>query len=177
MSTNSTLKVGPGSYFMPSGEEVEYRNRYIRFATRKAYQSAPNQSAEIRLPEMMQISAPIAEWLPVVERRIQNSILPDEYGPPQSSEWLSESVGQAALNFFRNVSDLLPSEPYIYSSLRGDLVAEFAASRGTMTAVVSSGVISIFANIDGEVSEKLYNRGSNCMRYELDSLKKAISTK
>lgn len=94
-----------------------------------------------------------AEWLDVVEQRIKASI-PAE-GCPQASNgaWLRPQVGRAALEFFRGTSTALPGEPYIYSSIAGDLVAEFMAPRGKMTCLISPEFIYVFAAPGDEVIE------------------------
>jgi hypothetical protein len=60
-------------------------------------------------------------------------------------EWLQEDAAEAALSFFRNAADILPSEPFIYSSVNGGLVAEFSGTSGTLSAMISPKAVIIFA--------------------------------
>jgi hypothetical protein len=75
--------------------------------------------------------------------------------------WLSRDVADAANAFFQKTADLLPEEPFIYSSQRGDLVAEFKAERGTMTSIVSPTFVVLFAVIDGMPLERRVLEGGD----------------
>jgi len=65
--------------------------------------------------------------------------------------WLDADVAGQALAFFQATSDVLPSEPYIYTSIEGDLVAEFRTPRGSMTSIVGKSSVINFAVIDQTV--------------------------
>jgi hypothetical protein len=90
--------------------------------------------------------------------------------------WLSQLIAMRALEFFKATSDLLPSEPYIYSSQKGDLVAEFTAVRGTLTSIVSPKFILLFAVVDGSPMEKKVERESGFeeLRSELRQLTESL---
>jgi hypothetical protein len=45
-------------------------------------------------------------------------------------------------------SDALPGEPHIHASKNGDLIAEFAAKHGTMTAVITAAFVLLFTVVD-----------------------------
>lgn len=91
-----------------------------------------------------------AKWLADVERRIRNSILPSDSFVANDGRWLAANVANVATSYFQVMSDILPSEPYIYSSRAGDLIAEFRAERGTMTAIVSATYVRTFATVKDE---------------------------
>lgn len=95
-----------------------------------------------------------AHWLGAVERRIRDSIVPTEHIADNDGRWLAFDVANAAIQFFRQVSALLPGEPYIYSSAAGDLVAEFNAMHGQLTSVVTVDKLLAVAMVDGR-SEQL----------------------
>ena len=90
-----------------------------------------------------------AAWFRVVERRITMSVQPN-IGLKDDRRRLSQLTALRALEFFKATSDLLPVEPYIYSSQKGDLVAEFTAVRGTLTSIVPPKFILLFAVVDGD---------------------------
>src|SRR5258707_325256 len=73
-------------------------------------------------------------WLASTRKRIRTSIMPNYQAGANDGRWLSQEVADAADAFFRETADLLPGEPFIYSSRLGDLVAEFKAEHGTMTS-------------------------------------------
>jgi hypothetical protein len=95
-----------------------------------------------------------AEWLNVVEQRILASLPPEGYSVKGNTAWLQPDVASAALDFFKRTSTALPSEPYIYSSQAGDLVAEFPVSHGKMTCIVSTKFVLVFAAVREEVVQK-----------------------
>ena len=130
--------------------------------------------SEVRLePPYLLNMSPTSPWLPSVERRIENSIIPKEYEYLGSSEWLQEDVGQSALRFFQSTADLLPGEPFIYASQSGALVAEFKSPVGTLTTIISPSTIIFFATKanqpDGPI-ERTLNRGTNRLREEVKEI-------
>src|SRR5689334_6162092 len=86
-------------------------------------------------------------WLHTVQQRIRNSILPQAQ-KENDGRWLSGDIAKAGSDFFQKTADLLTGEPFIYSSCEGDLVAEFSAEHGTMTSIVSSNFVLLFAVVD-----------------------------
>jgi hypothetical protein len=64
-------------------------------------------------------------------------------------QWLAQDVVNAAADFFRTAADLLPAEPFIYSSRGGELVAEFTVRGHGLTIVVSPNRVLFFADVDG----------------------------
>jgi hypothetical protein len=143
--------------------------RIVKWAAELA-QKAWYDSAEVWI-EPYTLTAPNG-CLPIVETRIRGSALPDEYGREPSTEWLSEGAANAAIAFFRNGADLLPTEPHIYSTKSGDLVAEFETANGSMTSVVSDKQTILFAVLTGddEPIQTIIRRGSNRFRDELRSI-------
>jgi hypothetical protein len=132
-------------YQVPQSEQVAIQNRYVQFAARRAFGNWVDAAALKLDPTYVLNIAPVAPWLASVERRINDSIIPKEYERKDSTEWLREEVGNAATLFFQNAADVLPGEPFLYASKTGALVAEFAAPNGTLTAVISSSAITLFA--------------------------------
>ncbi len=110
-------------------------------------------------------------WLRRVERRIEDSVASEERRSEEPGRWLSESVAKAGLNFFRSSASLLPSEPFIYSSRDGRLVAEFKGEHGTLTTVVSTESTILFAANGEEFFEKTLDpaedKGGTVLRGEL----------
>jgi hypothetical protein len=89
-----------------------------------------------------------ATWLPAVEKRISASIATTDGEYVNDGSWVDVDIARQALAFFQATSDVLPSEPYMYTSTQGDLVAEFQTSRGNMTSIVGKASIINFAVID-----------------------------
>jgi hypothetical protein len=132
---------------------------------------------------------PVAAWLPSVERRIEDSIIPKEFENIQlgqvdfkatiePAEWLREDVGRSAVRFFQSAADILPSEPFIYASQSGALVAEFQTPAGALTTVISLNNIILFAAKTDEPSAPIQvtlNRGTNRLREELREVVRTIA--
>ena len=93
-------------------------------------------------------------WLEKIQRYIDKSIICDNCEAENDGRWLNQEVANAARDFFQKTAELLPGEPFIYSSKRGDLVAEFKDKHGTMTSIVSSTFVLLFAVIDGVPVER-----------------------
>jgi len=96
-------------------------------------------------------------WLSAVEKRIRDSTLVEEFGSHSSTEWLKEDIANAAIEFFRVGADLLPTEPHIYASRSGELVAEFETPNGNMTSIVSNSEVTLFG-VSANIAEPLYAR-------------------
>lgn len=90
-----------------------------------------------------------------------SSIVPKDEELENDGRWLRYGVAEAASGFFRLTSDLLPSEPYIYGSRIGDLVAEFEDTHGTMTSIITPTSVILFAVVDGVPIEKRLVLGSD----------------
>jgi hypothetical protein len=119
-----------------------------------------------------------AEWLNIVEQRIIASIPAEGYSANGDTAWLQPDVGRAALDFFKRTSTVLPSEPSIYSSNAGDLVAEFATPGGRMTCLVSPGFVLVFASTKDGVIEKKFlpdQQHSDTFRSEIQEVTKALN--
>ncbi len=92
---------------------------------------------------------------------------------------MTEDIATSASAFFEMTSDVLPSEPYIYSSQNGDLVAEFDASHGTMTGIIAKNLVVLFAVVDGVPIERRVVLGSDSprpLRRELQYLTEMLRT-
>jgi hypothetical protein len=131
--------------------------------------------SDYRPEELIYVPSPIKpQWFAHIQRRVRMSTAPDQY-VKNDGEWLRQEVADAASAFFRRTADLLPGEPFIYSSRLGDLVAEFRAERGTMTAIVSPTFLLFFAVIDGEPVERRVI-GSDDLREEVRNLSLRLRT-
>jgi hypothetical protein len=95
---------------------------------------------------------PRAPWFRLVERRIAESSITDP-NAANRDRGLPQSTAIAALKFFKAASDLLPGEPYIYGSPLGDLVAEFAGEKGTLTSVIGPYFTLLFVVVCGIPTE------------------------
>jgi hypothetical protein len=113
----------------------------------------PAQVARVPTAEVVGPSVSPAGWLQIVERRISNSLQPAGRDYENQGQWLSAETASAATAFFQLTSDVLPGEPHIYSSLVGDLVAEFKAPHGVLNAVISTKAFTALAIIDGSPEE------------------------
>jgi hypothetical protein len=145
-----------------------------QYGTPNRQLSDTKQEKDIR--EVRPISA---AWFNVVQRRIQKSTAPRGRKADNDRRWLSQDIADAASAFFKTTSDVLPSEPYIYSSLKGDLVAEFSGAHGTMTNIVSEASVIVFAVVDGTPVERRLSLGrseTDALRQELQRLTKMLRT-
>jgi hypothetical protein len=88
-------------------------------------------------------------WVEDVQQSIQSSVARSSAYTVGEGRWLSQDVANAASDFFGVSGDLLPSEPYIYSSRKGDFVAEFRAKNGKLTSIVSPEFVLLFAVVSG----------------------------
>jgi hypothetical protein len=156
-------------YDVPRGKEAARQARYLHLAAQQLVRNALG-SPTIRLTIPSFYIDPRATWLGDVERRIHSSITPEEYeGEDASPDTISEEVGNAAIKFFQASADVLPSEPFLYASRGGDLVAEFSAPLGTLTTVISPTATTVFASgPKGEgYTARTLMRGSNRLREEV----------
>jgi hypothetical protein len=94
------------------------------------------------------------QWFASTQRRIRDSVVPNYNRETHAGLWISQQVADAATVFFQKTADLLPGEPFIYSSSLGDLVAEFKTGQGSMTSIVSPAFTMLFAVIDGVPVER-----------------------
>ena len=107
--------------------------------------------------KLSQIQAPTlipAAWLETVQQRIRNSITISAEDYVNDGSSLQSAIAARAIRFFQGTSDVLPGEPYIYSSLDGDLVAEFRAECGSMTAIVGKQFAVTYAVVNGTVLDQ-----------------------
>ena len=139
-----------------SAEKTERTRRYLRFyyfANRLTYRTEWQPAARIFGPSLRAPS-----WLSAVERRIRDSTHADlsisSSRENADGRFLTREVANAAISFFRQSADLLPSEPYIYSSQQGDLVAEFESKHGILTSVISPNWVILFAGVHGMPVER-----------------------
>jgi hypothetical protein len=150
--------------------------RLLEWAVRKAMQQQERQS--VRIEDYKPYLTAPNNWLTMVESRIRDSIKPDEYEIENSAEWLTADAAHAAIAFFRSGAEVLPTEPHIYATNNGDLVAEFETPYGTMTSVVSDEKTILFAVLASDPHEpiqKVIRRGSNAFKEELRSVTKQLS--
>jgi len=126
-------------------------------------------SGGVRIKNYTPVLASANAWLSAVEQRIRNSIRPGGSDDEESTEWLNSYAAGAAINFFQNVADLLPTEPHLSATLSGDLVAEFEAPACNMTSIISDSNTILFgvpANYPDKSVQVVIRRGSNRLREE-----------
>jgi len=97
-----------------------------------------------------------ASWLPDIEKQINDSVSLSDSSVNNENDGseISEAISQAAIGFFQTTSDLFDSEPYIYSSKRGDLVAEFRIPNANITSIIGQSFILLFMEKNGKITEK-----------------------
>lgn len=109
------------------------------------------------------------EWLSTVQSRINKSIVPGGL-VENDGRWLSQQTAVAAIDFFNATADLLPGEPFIYSSLEGDLIAEFTGERGVLTAIISPNFTVLFAASQAENPIRKVVSSDEKIREEVDGI-------
>lgn len=140
---------------------------------------APPKLSEQRLDDLVGPTPIPAPWLPALEQRIRESIAPSDADYVNDGQWLRPNIAGEAMRFFQGTSDVLPGEPYIYTLLNGDLVAEFRAAHGNVTSIVQTTSVITFAVIDGQLLDrKLELRNDNlaAARQELQRLTNELRT-
>jgi hypothetical protein len=132
-------------------------------------------SNDVRINAYTPVLTAANAWLATVEARIRSSIRPDE--SEESTEWLNRYAADAAISFFRNAADLLPTEPHIAATQSGDLVAEFETPACSMTTVVSGSETILFGVCKADQSpiHTVIRRGSNQLRDELKIFARELS--
>jgi hypothetical protein len=153
----ASIRIRFPGYTYPAMRNLPLVEQYARlFAPPVRYLSDYRPEAFIYVP------APIKpQWLMRTEARIRASVAPDSRGESNDGRWLRAAVADSANIFFQNTADLLPGEPFIYSSRLGDLVAEFKAEHGTMTSILSPTFALLFAVIGGIPVERRVAQGSD----------------
>jgi hypothetical protein len=116
-------------------------------------------------PEALLYQAPPARpfWLPIVQSRINSSIMPPGIAENDGC-WLDREIADAANEFFVATAEFLPGEPYLDRTYVGDLVAEFKTGRGRLTAIVTLNFVLLFAGINGETIKKQVPRDGDIQK-------------
>jgi len=108
-----------------------------------------------RKVEEISLPKPIpAKWFSRAERQIRNSVRLQGEKDAGEFETVTSGVAISAIQFFQEVSDILPTEPYLYTSTEGDLVAEFRGRQGSLTAIVGERKLWLFSIQDGGVTKE-----------------------
>lgn len=157
------------------GKLEKLERRYLSIAARLAQRALRD---EVRIEKYTPYLNSPTGWLPQVEARIRDSVVPPRSGEEPSCEWLAQDAANAAIAFFRQGADLLPTEPHIYGTENGDLVAEFETPTSTMTGVVSDTQTILFGYLlaaPHEPMQAVIARGSNHYRDDLKSFTKKLS--
>jgi hypothetical protein len=94
-----------------------------------------------------------ASWVGMVEQRIRNSVGTQNDALSNDGETIVASVALNAIDLFQNTWDVLPGEPYIYASSKGDLVAEFKATQGSLMSIIAEKALLLFTVVNGDVSK------------------------
>jgi hypothetical protein len=146
-SSATSLQISAPSYtFAPGGEAVVYGPRPIS-----------------------------PRWLAAIQSCIRNSVVPAERIMTNDGRWVSQEVADAASQFFQTTADLLPAEPILYASRKGDLVAEFNAEHGVMTSIISPSFVLLYAVVGGSPIERRVFPG-NELRSEIQHILRALRT-
>jgi len=165
----------PATYWGPPEVDVATILRQIQmWATISPMPSGNCTGESIRLPRPM-----VAGWLPAIELRIRGSIVPDGRDSENDGRWVAHDIAEAAVAFFEATSDLLPGEPFIYSSHSGDLVGEFEVGHGSMTIIVSRNFAIVFAAVEGTWTEETISLDAATLdgfRPELQRLTEKVRT-
>jgi hypothetical protein len=120
-------------------------------------------------------STPIPpSWLASAEKVIQDSTAAADAVELDTGRWLRRDVAVAGLSFLREAADLLPGEPYFYSSHAGDLVADVVSKRSTITSIISPTFTLLFAVVDGITREPRRVDDVATLRAELRSLLQVV---
>ena len=168
MSMNATT--------MTTGNLLSHLYRAIDYnlARLVATQAEIAHSNDVRINAYTPVLTAANAWLATVEARIRSSIRPDE--SEESNEWLNRYAADAAISFFRNVADLLPTEPHIAATRSGDLVAEFETPACSMTSVVSGSETILFGVRKSGRSpiQTVIRRGSNELRDEVKTFAREL---
>jgi hypothetical protein len=122
----------------------------------------PIRPLEMKIESLLLGPTAIApRWIATVQDRIFTSVVPNNQIGNHGGKWIEQAVATAASSFFERTGDLLPGEPFIYSSRFGDLVAEFQSEAGTMTAIVSDTFTLLYSSSEGVSVEKKVSEGEN----------------
>lgn len=93
-------------------------------------------------------------WLESTKKHIRESIAPFGQEISDDGRWLRQESASTAIDFFEAVGDLLPGNPYLYGSTKGDVVAEFEGDSYSLTVVITTDFALMFAVQDGAPIEK-----------------------
>ncbi|WP_157960141.1 hypothetical protein [Albibacillus kandeliae] len=119
----------------------------------------------------------VTDWLASVEGRIRDSIAPHTEVDLSTRDWLNRDAALAALTFLRDSCDLLPSEPYLYGTPEGDLVAEFETGNLRVTTVIAGNGTTMFGyrrDHDDFPTQCIIQNGSNRRRHEVKEFTQAL---
>jgi len=133
-------------------------DRYLRIVGRRRVMSSDRSvDVQTQIKEPVQIS-PQVQWHGLLQQRIKDSVALEGHQLDPNLRYLSEAVARSALCFFEGVSDLLPSEPYIYASQEGNLVAEFSGSSGGLSVMIGTDFAILFSSSEDQSKEYFYRR-------------------
>lgn len=161
---------------LPSADLVERYRRFWRMSGRRRSSDSESESrVSDTTPETALYRSTPAQpdWTDRTLRSLRDSVVPSPQDPADDGRWLSQDTVNAASDFLLGVADLLPGEPFIYSSRAGEFVAEFASRPGSLTAVVSQECVLLFAAVDGvPVTREV--RDSRRLREEVQQMTRAL---
>lgn len=121
-------------------------------------QMAQPLPSDMKLEEIKGPLRIAAKWITTIERRIQQSVPATLSAPDADEGWLDSDIAACAISFFDATSDVLPAaEPYLYTAMNGDLVAEFPDRHGKLTTVIGKAAAQSFAVVDGDVLKTTLN--------------------
>ena len=145
----ASIQIESALYGSAPAPDASFVERYRRFVMSRGVEP-------VRIVDpVLYGSTPIAPaWVQSTKKSLRESITLNADQLATDLRWISADTASAALSFFDRTADLLPGEPTMYRSHAGDLVAEFTAERGTLTAIVSTSFVVLFSVVNGEPVER-----------------------
>jgi hypothetical protein len=172
-----TFNIRISQFDSSPSDKASVIERYVRrYSQHLNKPSAPLVDQRVRIFRPTQR---IPSWLPSVERRIRQSVAPSTRAALDRGKWLTFEAADAAAGFLDKTADLLPNEPFIYASNDGDLIAEFEGKHGTLTAVVSPGLLILFASVGSvpvQKTVKLKEATTTCLRRSVRDFSEMLRT-
>jgi hypothetical protein len=114
-------------------------------------------------------------WLEAVQNAIKASIAEEPNSELIAEGRIRPEVAKGAIDFFERTADLLPSEPYLYPSDGGDLIAEMSSDNARITTIVSSSMVILFGSTKGVAFERRVS-DTRSLRAEVQRLMKCVDS-
>jgi len=125
--------------------------------------------------DVYKLSMVIPEWLKSIQESINKSVYTVANLEQDDERSINQEVADAASDFFLKTADLLPSEPHIYRSKKGDLVSEYKTNTGNLTIIISPSFVILFAIVNGDPVERKITK-LNVVRMEVEEFLGSLAT-